>query len=221
MIYYNKDEILIRNMEQDDIQIITDEEIAQGWPAAAEKYEMRFRHQAEGKLIALVAEYQGNVAGYANVYFNSEQGAFANKGYPEIVDFGVLEKFRRQGIGNKLMEIAEKIASEYSNVVCLGVDFSFFLYDGLWNTPMQYVLEWDYTADMAVPRECMSKEDTFRTEQEFGTGKQSANPIPPAATMTILFYICPKQWDNLLHILILSIAFRNSAGLIWISFLNF
>ena len=41
--------------------------------------------------------------------------------YPEIVDFGVLEKYRRRGIGNKLMDIAEKIAFEYSNIVYLGV----------------------------------------------------------------------------------------------------
>ena len=121
MIYYDTDDILIRNMEQKDIQVITDEEIAQGWQATTEKYEMRFRHQTEGKSIALVAEYKGNIAGYINVYPNSEWGAFANKGYPEIVDFGVLEKYRRQGIGSKLMDIAEKIASEYSNIVYLGV----------------------------------------------------------------------------------------------------
>lgn len=121
MIYYHTDDILIRNMEQKDIQIITDEEIAQGWHATTEKYEMRFKHQTEGKSIALVAEYKGNIAGYINVYPNSEWGAFANKGYPEIVDFGVLEKYRRRGIGNKLMDIAEKIASEYSNIVYLGV----------------------------------------------------------------------------------------------------
>lgn len=121
MIYYHTDDILIRNMEQKDIQIITDEEIAQGWHATTEKYEMRFKHQTEGKSIALVAEYKGSIAGYINVYPNSEWGAFANKGYPEIVDFGVLEKYRRRGIGNKLMDIAEKIASEYSNIVYLGV----------------------------------------------------------------------------------------------------
>lgn len=121
MIYYDTDDILIRNMEQKDIQIITNEEIAQGWQATTEKYEMRFQHQAEGKSIALVAEYKGSIAGYINVYPNSEWGAFANKGYPEIVDFGVLEKYRRRGIGNKLMDIAEKIASEYSNIVYLGV----------------------------------------------------------------------------------------------------
>lgn len=41
--------------------------------------------------------------------------AFANQGYPEIVDFGVLVKYRRNGIGSKLMDVAEQIASKYSD----------------------------------------------------------------------------------------------------------
>ncbi|MCH5261898.1 MAG: GNAT family N-acetyltransferase [Lachnospiraceae bacterium] len=121
MIYYHDDEILIRDMQQNDAQIITDEEIAQGWHATVDKYEMRLRHQSEGKSISLVAEYQDHVAGYINVYPDSEWGAFAGRGYPEIVDFGVLEKYRRHGIGSKLMDIAEQIASGYSEIVYLGV----------------------------------------------------------------------------------------------------
>lgn len=120
-IYYNDDGILIRDMQQSDAQIITDEEIAQGWQATVDKYEMRLKHQAEGKSVSLVAEYQGNVAGYINVYPNSEWDAFAGQGYSEIVDFGVLEKYRRHGIGSKLMDIAEQIAEEYSDIVYLGV----------------------------------------------------------------------------------------------------
>lgn len=121
MVYYNENEIVIRNLQQSDAQIITDEEIAQGWDASIEKYEMRLRHQAEGKSIALVAEYKGHVAGYINVYPDSKWGAFANRGYPEIIDFGVLAKYRNHGIGSKLMDIAEQIAFAYADVVYLGV----------------------------------------------------------------------------------------------------
>ena len=121
MIYYHDDEILIRDMLKSDAQIITDEEIAQGWHATVDKYEMRLQHQSEGKSVSLVAEYQDHVAGYINVYPDSEWGAFAGRGYPEIVDFGVLEKYRRHGIGSKLMDIAEQIASGYSEIVYLGV----------------------------------------------------------------------------------------------------
>ena len=44
MIYYKDNEILIRNMEPADAQIITDEEIALGWQATTKKYEMRLQH---------------------------------------------------------------------------------------------------------------------------------------------------------------------------------
>ncbi len=121
MVYYTDNKILIRDMRQSDAQIITDEETAQGWSADVGKYESRLQHQSEGKAISLVAEYHGNVAGYINIYPDSEWGAFAGRGYPELVDFGVLEKYRRNGIGSKLMDIAEQIASEYADIVYLGV----------------------------------------------------------------------------------------------------
>ena len=121
MVYYKDEKMLIRDMIQSDAQIITSEEIAQGWNQTIGKYETRLQHQAAGKSVALVAEYKGNVAGYINVYPNSENGPFANQGYPEIVDFGVLEKYRNNGIGSKLMDIAEEIALDYSNIAYLGV----------------------------------------------------------------------------------------------------
>ncbi len=73
---------------------------------------------AAKKAICLVAEYKGNVAGYINVYPNGPQG---DSGRCEIIDFGVLEKYRCHGIGAKLMDAAEQIAKEYSDTVWLGV----------------------------------------------------------------------------------------------------
>lgn len=134
-IYYEDEKIQIRNMQQKDARIITDEELAQGWDADIEKYEMRLRHQAEGRSVSLVAEYMGNVAGYIHVYPDSQQGAFAGKEYPEIVDFGVLEKYRKKGIGGKLMDIAEQIAAEYSDTVYLGVG----LHNGYGSAQRMYV----------------------------------------------------------------------------------
>lgn len=121
MVYYKSDEIVIRNMQESDVHIIVGEEKAQGWNVSLEKYEIRLKHQNEGKSISIIAEYRGNVAGYINIYPNSERGAFAKQGYTEIVDFGVLIKYRNYGIGSKLMDIAEQIASQYSSVVYLGV----------------------------------------------------------------------------------------------------
>ncbi|MBQ9885263.1 MAG: GNAT family N-acetyltransferase [Lachnospiraceae bacterium] len=135
MIYYKDDEITIRDLREDDAQVITDEEIAQGWDATAEKYYLRLKDATEGKAVALVAEYFGNVAGYINVYPDCEWGAFGGKGLPEIIDFGVLEKYRRHGIGTKLMDAAEEVASKYADTVYLGVG----LHSGYGSAQRMYV----------------------------------------------------------------------------------
>ncbi|MCH5350198.1 MAG: GNAT family N-acetyltransferase [Oscillospiraceae bacterium] len=134
MVYYNENGILIRDLQQSDAKIIAEEELAQGWDSSG-KYEMRLKDQADGKSVNLVAEYNGNIAGYINVYPNSAWGAFANRGYPEIVDFGVLVKYRNNGIGSKLMDIAEQIAFSYSDVVYLGVG----LHSGYGSAQRMYV----------------------------------------------------------------------------------
>ena len=117
MIYYRDDELTIRSMEEADARIFTDEEAAQGWNSDISKYLTRLRDQAEGKCISLTAVYRGHPAGYINVYLTGLGGAFSGKGLPEIVDFGVLEKYRRRGIGNKLMDAAEQIAGQYADTV--------------------------------------------------------------------------------------------------------
>lgn len=121
MIYYQDGIITIRTMNDNDPAVFTEGEIAQGWHATTEKLDTRIREMNDDKCIVITAEYNGEPAGYVSVYRNVENGAFAENGYPEIVDFNVLEKFRNKGIGTKLMDVAEKIASEYSDIVCLGV----------------------------------------------------------------------------------------------------
>ncbi len=121
MIYYKDQELRIRDLETEDAQKIAEGEKAQGWDASPSKYLMRLRHRDEGRCIALAAEYHGEIAGYVNVYPDCKWGAFGGKGLPEIVDFGVLEKFRRKGIGSKLMDAAEEIAAKYADTVYLGV----------------------------------------------------------------------------------------------------
>lgn len=135
MIYYNENDILIRTIEKPDAQIICEEEIAQGWNQTVDKYLKRIDDHNKGKCIALVAEYQGKVAGYVNVYPDCKTGAFGNMGLPQIMDFGVLEKYRCKGIGTKLMDIAENIAKEFADTVYLGVG----LHSGYGSAQRMYV----------------------------------------------------------------------------------
>ena len=124
MIYYKDEEVVIRNMEEADAPIFVDEYTAQGWHDDIEGYLMRLRDQAEGKCVALTAEYQGHPAGSLYLYFNAPEGSFKDKGWPEIVDFNVLKKYQRKGIGNHLMDVAEQIAAQHADTVCLGVGLS-------------------------------------------------------------------------------------------------
>ncbi len=121
MIYYQDDELTIRNMEEADAQVFFDEYTAQGWHPDVEYYRMRMREQAEGKCIALTAEYKGHPAGTVYVYLTVHEGPFKGKGWPMIVDFSVLKKYQRKGIGGRMMDAAEQIAGQYADTVCLGV----------------------------------------------------------------------------------------------------
>ena len=121
MIYYKDENLVIRDMEADDAQIFYDEYSAQGWHPDVAYYHMRMREQAEGKCAALTAVYYGRPAGAVYVYFDASEGPFKGKGWPEIVDFSVLMKHQRKGIGSRLMDAAEWIAAQHADIVCLGV----------------------------------------------------------------------------------------------------
>ena len=135
MVYFSKGQLTIRNMEQEDAQAITEAEIEQGWDASIEKYLKRLEDQRAGKAVSLVAEYEGRPVGYLNVYPNPTSGPFVGKGYPELVDFGVLEKYRKLGIGTVLMDVAEEIAARYADVVTIGVG----LHSGYGSAQRMYV----------------------------------------------------------------------------------
>lgn len=114
--------IHVRNLRNCDPEIFAREEVKQGWlDASPEKLEMRLRDNVTGKAVSIAADYDGEPAGYVSVYPYCMDGALGGKGLSEIVDFNVLEKFRRKGVGTVLMDIAEKIAAEYSDTVYLGV----------------------------------------------------------------------------------------------------
>ena len=121
MVYYENKELTIRDMERADARIFTDEFTAQGWHPEISGYMERLNDQAAGKCIALTAVFEGCPAGYVYLYLRADDGPFREKGWPIIVDFNVLKKYQRRGIGNRLMDAAEEIAGRYADTVCLGV----------------------------------------------------------------------------------------------------
>lgn len=121
MVYLERGDIVVRELRESDIMPIVEGEIAQGWQGATrEKYDMRLQHEAEGQCIPLCATYMGEPVGYVNLYFKAYP-PMDRFNCPEIVDFGVLEKCRRKGIGTALMDAAEALAAARCDMVCLGV----------------------------------------------------------------------------------------------------
>ena len=110
----------IRKMQESDIKDLSRGFISQGWPSREEILTRYFKEQESGEREVLVAEIDGAVAGYITILPSAKHGPFAEV-YPELSDFNVFESFRNQGIGNQLLEEAEKRVKFVSSKVTLGV----------------------------------------------------------------------------------------------------
>ena len=110
----------IRKMQESDIQDLSRGFISQGWSSREEILTRYFKEQECGEREVLVAEVEGALAGYITILSCAKQGPFAEI-YPELSDFNVFEPFQNQGIGNLLLEEAEKRVKLISDKVTLGV----------------------------------------------------------------------------------------------------
>ena len=110
----------IRKMKESDIKDLSRGFISQGWPGREEILARYFLEQECGEREVLVAEIEGAVAGYITILPDAKQGPFAGMA-PELSDFNVFEPFQNQGIGNLLLEEAEKRVRLISDKVTLGV----------------------------------------------------------------------------------------------------
>ena len=110
----------IRNMIKSDIEPLSHGFMNQGWPGREEILARYFLEQESGEREVLVAEIDGAVAGYVTILPSAKHGPFAEV-YPELSDFNVFEPFQNQGIGNLLLEEAEKRVRLISDKVTLGV----------------------------------------------------------------------------------------------------
>ena len=110
----------IRKMQESDIKNLSRGFISQGWPSREEILTRYFKEQESGEREVLVAEVEGALAGYITILSCAKQGPFAEI-YPELSDFNVFEPFQNQGIGNLLLEEAEKQVRLISDKVTLGV----------------------------------------------------------------------------------------------------
>ena len=115
------DSIILRPLYKDDPKVINKAFKVQGWNKPVEQYEAYLELQESGSRDIIIAEYEGEFAGYLTIQWQSGHPTFADKSIPEVVDFNVLRKFQRQGLGTILMDEAERRIKMVSHSAGIGV----------------------------------------------------------------------------------------------------
>lgn len=116
-----KTHAVVRRLKREDIPEIAQAFQELGWNKPASQYERYLAQQEAGVRSVYVAFAEGQFAGYLTVCWESSYKPFFVRSIPEIVDFNVLPKFRRMGIGTLLMEQAERAIARVSTVAGIGV----------------------------------------------------------------------------------------------------
>jgi GNAT superfamily N-acetyltransferase len=115
------DGLTIRPLDAADVLPIAAAFAAIGWDKPASQYERYLAEQQHGARLVLVADVDDQFAGYLTIVWASGYPSFRAAGIPEIVDFNVLPRYRRQGIGGRLMDEAERTIAERAAEVGIGV----------------------------------------------------------------------------------------------------
>lgn len=114
-------DLQIRQMNINDAIIISNSFKEQNWNKPIEIYRKYFEEQKNNERITLIAEIKDNFVGYINIKWESSYPFFLENKIPEIVDLNVIIKYRKMGVGNKLMNRAEEIIKHRSNIAGIGV----------------------------------------------------------------------------------------------------
>ena len=110
----------IRAIRASDCEAIHQAFVAQGWKKPAAQYYEYLEFQSKGIRDILVATIDEEFAGYLTINWTSHYPPFKTQGIPEVVDFNVLKKFQRKGIGTALMDEAENRISRVSRYAGIG-----------------------------------------------------------------------------------------------------
>ena len=121
MIYYKEGSLLIRSMMTTDVERLVNGFAEQDWHKPYELFNYYYNQQENNEKSVIIAEMNCDIAGYVTLLPYTEVGPFAHKNIPEIVDFNVLIKYQKRGIGNKIMDVIENLAKEKSEYVSLSV----------------------------------------------------------------------------------------------------
>jgi ribosomal protein S18 acetylase RimI-like enzyme len=104
-----------------DCEIISRAFAAQGWDKPVAQFTNYLDEKRVGVREVLIAEWDGDFAGYVTIVWQSHYTFFRERGIPEIVDLNVLMRYRRHGVASALVQEAETRIAKRNNVAGLGV----------------------------------------------------------------------------------------------------
>lgn len=113
--------VTIKPLHQKDIAEVAEAFKQLGWNKPASQYERYLEEQKQGVRDIYVARVENKFAGYLTICWTSHYPPFHEANIPEIVDFNVLPKYRRQHIGTALMDKAESEIVKRSPIAGIGV----------------------------------------------------------------------------------------------------
>ena len=110
----------IRIMNYDDIPLICRAD-GDGSQKNTGYLKRQLDNQKKSECTALLALYNGAVAGYVFLYHKCRWGGLAGQNIPGVVDLIVFEKYRQKKIATMLLDVAENIAKQHCNKIYLDV----------------------------------------------------------------------------------------------------
>lgn len=113
--------ILIRQLKDRDIEVMSAAFAGIGWDKPVSLFQRYLDEQESGLRVVLIAMEAEVFCGYLTIVWASDYAFFRQQSIPEIVDFNVLPRFRRRGIGTILMDEAENLIAVKSGTAGIGV----------------------------------------------------------------------------------------------------
>ena len=115
------DKIIFRALTEVDIPLIVVAFAEIGWIKPPSTFQGYLEEQMCGKRCVWVALRGDDFLGYVTLRWHSDYQSFALQNIPEINDLNVLPRFRRRGIGSKLLDLAEAEARKRGQCIGIGV----------------------------------------------------------------------------------------------------
>lgn len=111
-----------KKLELEDIDLIIEAFANADWHKPSSLFVKYYEEQESQKRDIWVSYDDNVVLGYVTLKWSSDYYCFRQNNIPEIKDLNVLPQYRKQGIGSRLISLAEqKVLEQKNNIIGLGV----------------------------------------------------------------------------------------------------